>query len=93
MIVTEKEKTEKLVTGMMKKEREKCDAIGCECVERERLGNLLAPGLWTNVRDDTDRKKIMEILDGREPWKEQNTAHIFEEFKEKHFGKREGQLG
>ena len=67
MIVTGKEKTEKLVTEMMKKEREKCDAIGCECVERERLGNLLAPGLGTKVRDGTDRKKIMEILDGGEP--------------------------
>lgn len=78
----------------MKKEREKCDAIGCECVEKERLSNLLTPGIGTKARDDVDRKKIMEILAGGEPWKEQHSERIFEEFKEKRFGKRgAGQRG
>jgi hypothetical protein len=87
MLETEKEKTEKLIKEMMKKEREKCDAIGCDCVEKERLGNLIAPGLGTRTRDDVDRKKIVEILNGGEPWKEQNSDALFEEFKEQQFGK------
>jgi hypothetical protein len=79
MLEIEKERTEKLVKEMMKKEREKCHAISCDCVEKERLGNLIAPGLGTKTRDDVDRKKIVEILNGGEPWKEQNSDDFFEE--------------
>jgi hypothetical protein len=87
MLETEKEKTEKLIKEMMKKEREKCDAIGCDCVEKERLGNLIAPGLGSKARDDVDRKKIVEILNGGELWKEQNSDAFFEKFKEQQFGR------
>ena len=86
MLETEKEKTEKLIKEMMKKEREVCDAIGCPCVEKERLGNLLVPGLGTKAKDDADRNKIVEILNGKEPWKEHDTEKSFEEFKKKQFG-------
>jgi hypothetical protein len=71
---------------MMKKRREKCDAIGCTCVEKERLGNLIMPGLGTKARDLVDRKKIVEILEGGELWKEANSDAWFEEFKEQHLG-------
>ncbi|PMD34248.1 hypothetical protein L207DRAFT_638785 [Hyaloscypha variabilis F] len=86
MLQTEKERTEKVIREMMK-EREKCDAMGCPCVEKERLGNLLLPGLGTKARDDNDRQKISEILNGKEPWKEQNAEAFLEDFKKRHFGK------
>jgi hypothetical protein len=84
MLRVEKDRTESVIQGMMRKEREKCDAIGCTCVEKERLGNLIMPGLGTRQRDLVDRKKIVEILEGREPWKEMNSDAWFEEFKEQH---------
>jgi hypothetical protein len=87
MLQTEKERTEKVIREMMKKEREKCDAMGCPCVEKERLGNLLLPGLGTKARDDNDRQKISEILKGKEPWKEQNAEAFLEDFKKRNFGK------
>ncbi|KAN0114652.1 hypothetical protein V8E51_004196 [Hyaloscypha variabilis] len=87
MLQTEKERTEKVIREMMKKEREKCDAMGCPCVEKERLGNLLLPGPGTKARDDNDRQKISEILNGKEPWKEQNAEAFLEDFKKWHFGK------
>jgi hypothetical protein len=87
MLQTEKERTEKVIREMMKKEREKCDAMGCPCVEKERLGNLLLPGPGTKARDDNDRQKISEILNGKEPWKEQNAEAFLEDFKKRHFGK------
>lgn len=86
MLETEKEKTEKVIKEMMEKEREKCEAIGCPCVERERLGNLIVPGLGTKSRDDNDRKKIVEILNGKEPWKEDDKEKVLGDFKKKRFG-------
>ena len=55
----------------MKKMREKCHAIGCKCVKVENLGNELCPGLGSKARSVVDRRNLMEILAGKEPWKEE----------------------
>jgi hypothetical protein len=64
------EHLEKLIQDMMSLERKKCEVLGCGCVEREKVGNAIEPGLGTKARNWNDRQKMEEILEGDEPWKE-----------------------
>jgi hypothetical protein len=61
---------EKLVQDLISLERKKCEAVGCVCVEREKVGNATEPGLGAKTRHLDDRQKIEELLAGDEPWKE-----------------------
>ena len=71
MLKQSEEDHEKLVLEMMALERKRCEEIKCPCVEKERAGNRIAPGLGTTMRNAADRKKVEEILAGGEPWKEE----------------------
>ena len=54
----------------MKLERKKGDVLGAACVKAEVLGNSIGAGRGTKARDEVDRKKVEDMLNEAEPWKE-----------------------
>jgi hypothetical protein len=91
MMDMEKEKQEKLIQELMVKEREKCQAIGCNCLSREKLGNLDSPGEGTRARDAVYRKKILALLADRDLGKAQKILQEVEKFLEREVQKNQQQ--
>lgn len=65
-----KEQREKLIEEMVALEQMRCEAIKCNCLEREKAMNSVLPDSSTRARHVAVGPRSRKILDGTEPWRE-----------------------